>query len=668
MDDDLTTGIFLARPERVANGIRLAVKDLFDTAGLTTTYGSAIFADHVPDASAEVVRRLEGSGYANVGKTNLHEFAYGITSTYLGTSGRSRTRPHRAESPCCWSGGSAAALAGGFAEAALGTDSGGSIRIPAACCGVVGFKPSYGLVSLDGCFPLAPSFDHAGPMANTVADCVTLMGHLADGFQPQALESLDELEVGIAWLDRAAPLVGASVADAASLFPRARELDFPLPDGLSPAFMGEVADVHRELFAENADLYGDNVRTKVELCLAVNDAERQRAVRAREEYRERCEEAFDGLDLLLTPTIPFVPPPLPADDLDLREDMIRFTLPFNALGWPVLALPCGPAEDGLPRLNSAGRPRRFVRPRRRSLARGIPRSRDAPGPEPCRRPLCMPFARPCAAFFFAVLALGVFAPAAGAAKPLPAPQGAESLPAAGGRVRGDLQPHVRAHAVVRLGARRPRDVLRGRALHRARTSPTATSSGGGKNSRSHGEDARDLAPDDGGAVDDQARPYALYAHVRDRDERRARSAWTPAFGFNMRPSNAPAKLKRIAPASSAGRRSRVRRATRSGSYERPGEKKRSENLDDHERRQRARVLHLPPELPLGRASSAGASAPCARSTGSFRNGLPATTVGPWSSHVRELQPAEFATGELAHGRNRSPAASSRPPPLRRRTS
>jgi aspartyl-tRNA(Asn)/glutamyl-tRNA(Gln) amidotransferase subunit A len=347
MNDDPTTGIFLARPERVAEGIRLAVKDLFDTAGLTTTYGSAIFADHVPDTSAEVVRRLEASGYANIGKTNLHEFAYGITSTnpHFGTV-PNPTAPGRIAGGS--SGGSAAALAGGFAEAALGTDSGGSIRIPAACCGIVGFKPSYGLVSLEGCFPLAPSFDHAGPMANTVAGCVTLMGHLADGFVQRALESLEELEVGVAWLDRAAPLVGERIADAASLFPRARELDFPLPDGIGPAFMGEVADVHRELFAENADLYGDNVRTKVELCLAVTDAERRRGVRAREEYSERCEEAFAGLDLLLTPTIPFVPPPLPADDLDLREDMIRFTLPFNSLGWPVLALPCDPAEDGLP--------------------------------------------------------------------------------------------------------------------------------------------------------------------------------------------------------------------------------------------------------------------------------------------------------------------------------
>jgi aspartyl-tRNA(Asn)/glutamyl-tRNA(Gln) amidotransferase subunit A len=340
------SGIFLARPDRVGEGIPLAIKDLFDTAGLTTTYGSAIFADHVPDADAEVVRRLAAAGYANVGKANLHEFAYGITSV----------NPHfgTVPNPCApgriaggSSGGSAAALAAGLADAALGSDSGGSIRIPAACCGVVGFKPSYGMVSLEGCFPLAPSFDHAGPMARSVNDCAAMMSVLADDFSGRTVDSLGELAVGVAWLDRAEPPVREAVAHAASMFTRAREIDFPLQEGIDPVFMREVADVHAELFAENADLYGDNVRTKIEFCLTVTDKEYEAGLRTREDYRARCEEAFERLDLLVTPTISCPPPPLPADDLEHRATLIRFTFPFNCLGWPALALPCGP-ENALP--------------------------------------------------------------------------------------------------------------------------------------------------------------------------------------------------------------------------------------------------------------------------------------------------------------------------------
>jgi aspartyl-tRNA(Asn)/glutamyl-tRNA(Gln) amidotransferase subunit A len=330
----------------VGSGIPLAVKDLFDTRGLTTTYGSVIFADHVPGETAAAVRSLEAAGYVNVGKTNLHEFAYGITSDnpHFGTV-PNPIRPGRIAGGS--SGGSAAALASGLAEAALGTDSGGSIRIPAACCGVVGFKPSYGLVSVEGVFPLAPSFDHAGPMATSVAACTAMMRALAEEFEPGELESLEEVEVGVAWLELADPLVQARVREAVERFPRRRAVHLPFPDDVHPAFMREVADVHRELFAEYADSYGDNVRTKVERCLAVTDAEYERARRAREEYRERCAEACGGIDLLLTPTLIFVAPPL-ADDLELRVDAIRLTFPINVLGWPALALPCGPAEDGLP--------------------------------------------------------------------------------------------------------------------------------------------------------------------------------------------------------------------------------------------------------------------------------------------------------------------------------
>jgi aspartyl-tRNA(Asn)/glutamyl-tRNA(Gln) amidotransferase subunit A len=174
-------GVFITELEPTVGGVRLAVKDLFDTAGVRTTYGSAIFAEHVPSTTAAAVARLQAAGYTSVGKANLHEFAWGITSEnqHFGTVPNPVAADRLAGGS---SGGCAAALAAGLAEAALGSDSGGSIRIPAACCGVTGFKPTFGLVPLAGCFPLAPSFDHAGPMARDVAGCETIMRALVPGF------------------------------------------------------------------------------------------------------------------------------------------------------------------------------------------------------------------------------------------------------------------------------------------------------------------------------------------------------------------------------------------------------------------------------------------------------------------------------------------------------
>jgi aspartyl-tRNA(Asn)/glutamyl-tRNA(Gln) amidotransferase subunit A len=323
------------------------VKDLLDTAGLTTTYGSILFADHVPDRSAEAVVRLERAGYENVGKTNLHEFAYGVTSQnpHFGTVPNPIALGRTAGGS---SGGSAAALAAGLADAALGSDTGGSIRIPAACCGVVGFKPTYDLVPLDGCFPLGPSFDHVGPMARSVGQCAAMLEALAPEFSRASTVRLNELRVGVAWLERCDPLVRARVEAAAGLFSDRRRVDFPLADDVAPLFGREVAEVHTGLFPDHADAYGDNVRTKIERCLLVTDKEAEAAARSRAEHRERAEEVMDGLDLLLTPTLGFVAPPHDVDELAERAAFVRLTFPFNALGWPALSLPCGPAEAGLP--------------------------------------------------------------------------------------------------------------------------------------------------------------------------------------------------------------------------------------------------------------------------------------------------------------------------------
>jgi aspartyl-tRNA(Asn)/glutamyl-tRNA(Gln) amidotransferase subunit A len=305
----------------------------------------------VPARTARAVALLEAAGYAVVGKTNLHEFAYGTTSEnpHFG-SVPNPAAPGRVAGGS--SGGSAAALAADLTDAALGTDSAGSIRIPAACCGIVGHKPTHGFVSLDGCWPLAASYDTGGPMARDVATCEAMLAVLVPGYGARPLDSLEEVEVGMAWTELADPLVGSRVEAAAARFPRGRVVELPFPDPATYApFMREVADVHRELFAENAELYGEDVRIKLERCLAVRDAEVERGTALRAEYEERVEEALAGCDLVLTPTLPIVAPRLGAGgtgDLDVREALIRFTYPFSTLGRPALALPCGGAEAGLP--------------------------------------------------------------------------------------------------------------------------------------------------------------------------------------------------------------------------------------------------------------------------------------------------------------------------------
>jgi aspartyl-tRNA(Asn)/glutamyl-tRNA(Gln) amidotransferase subunit A len=339
-------GIWITRLADGQPGRRLAVKDLFDTEGIRTTYGSAVFADHVPDRTAAAVLALEGSGWTNVGKSNLHEFAWGITSQnpHYGDVPNPRFPGRTAGGS---SGGSAAAIVVGEADLGLGTDSGGSIRIPAACCELTGFKPSFGLVPMGGCFPLAASFDHAGPLAPDVAGCAEAMRALA-GVEPESLDSLEDVVAGVTWLEHSDPEVREPVERAVARLPHRRTLDLPIPEGLFPAFQFEIAEVHRDLFARNRDQYGDNVATKIERALEVSEADAAAARDACERYRVEFEAALDGLDLVIAPTLPIMPPPADRDDLEVREQMTLLTFPLNAVGAPALALPCGRSADGLP--------------------------------------------------------------------------------------------------------------------------------------------------------------------------------------------------------------------------------------------------------------------------------------------------------------------------------
>jgi Asp-tRNA(Asn)/Glu-tRNA(Gln) amidotransferase A subunit family amidase len=322
-------------------GKRLLVKDLFDTAGIRTTYGSKIYADHVPTRTASSVQRLVDAGATIVGKANLHEFAWGVTSQnpWYGTVQNPR---HPGRTTGGSSGGNAAALAAGFCDIGIGTDTGCSVRLPASCCGIVGLKPQWGRIPLDGVFPLCPTFDTAGPMANTVEDVATMWSVLTG--EPIPEPRLAGLTVGLLTKP---PSVGGGppvvenrsaeqyVARLEELGARVVEAEIPdPPEDTWPLFFHEAAESHRATFPARAEEYGENVRAKLEHAQTIDPADVDRAREAVRRWRGYRPE----VDLYVSPVLGIEPPPVDSDELDIRIPLTAFLRPFNVIGWAGLAI------------------------------------------------------------------------------------------------------------------------------------------------------------------------------------------------------------------------------------------------------------------------------------------------------------------------------------------
>ena len=356
------------------HGIPLALKDLFDTAEVRTTAGSKIMAERVPAQDAEVTARLKAAGAVILGKLNMHEFAYGVTGV----------NPHYGATANPWdatcisggsSSGSGAAVAAGMTMGALGTDTGGSVRIPSALCSITGLKPTYGRVSRRGVVPLSWALDHVGPMARSAADAALILKAIA-GHDPgdetsskepipeyaKLLErrSLEGLRVGVPrehFFDNVDAEVAAAVRGAIStlehLGAQASEVSLPhiaeAPAAVNAIMLTEALACHRRWLAERPQDYGDDVRGRLEMGLlypAVSYIEAQRLrTLIVEEWRERV---FDRVDLLAVPTTPVPAPRLEEADLQITLTLVRFTNPFNLLDVPAVSLPCGFTSGGLP--------------------------------------------------------------------------------------------------------------------------------------------------------------------------------------------------------------------------------------------------------------------------------------------------------------------------------
>ena len=322
-------------------GRTLLVKDLFDTAGIRTTYGSALYADHVPDRTAVAVRRLLDAGAVMIGKGHLPEFAWSVLgqNQWFGTC-------HNPAFPGKTTGGSssgcAAALAAGLCELALGTDTGCSIRLPSAACGTVGLKSEWGLIPMEGAFPLVPLLDTTGPMARTVEDVALMWSVLA--VRPVPEPRLAGLTIGVM---RQAPGIGdgrtTETSDAAEAWVAdlerlgARVVEAIVPDAEAntwPQFQHEAVRSHAATFPMRADEYGDAMRKKLETAQRASSDDVVAAYRAIEKWR-RYEP---DVDLYVSPCVAIELPDEDADELDVRLPLSSFMRWVNLVGWAGLAI------------------------------------------------------------------------------------------------------------------------------------------------------------------------------------------------------------------------------------------------------------------------------------------------------------------------------------------